>query len=82
MSVRKAAERQTSGQQTGAAQDRQPGNVYLPNHEYFLSSADPCHHDRLPQPVRKREPLRHHIPGYSGNGSEYRGGGDLLWGDE
>ena len=56
-------------------------NVYLPDHEYFLSSADPCHHDRLPQPVRKREPRRHHIPGHSGYGSEYRGGSDLLQGD-
>ena len=38
-SGRKAAERQTSGQQTGAARDRQPGNgQHLPDHEYFLSS--------------------------------------------
>ena len=66
--------------QTGAARDRQPGNVYLPDHEYFLSSADPCHHDRLPQPVRKREPLCHHIPGHSGNGGEHWGGGDFLQG--
>ena len=56
-------------------------DVHLPDYEYFLPPADPCHHDRLPQPVRQREPRRHHIPGHSGYGSEYRGGGDFLQGD-
>ena len=68
--------------QTCASRNRQPGNVYLPDYEYFLHSADSRHNDRLPEPVRKREPRRHHRPGHSGHGGKHRGGGDFLYGDE
>ena len=79
---RKAAKRENCERQTCASRNRQPGNVYLPDYEYFLHSADSRHNDRLPEPVRKREPRRHHRPGHSGHGGKHRGGGDFLYGDE
>ena len=81
-SRRKAAGRQASRQNSGASRNRQPGNVYLPYYEYLLPPADPRHDDCLPQPVRQREPRRHHRPGDSGYRGKHRCGGDFLRGDE
>ena len=75
---RKAAKRENCERQTCASRNRQPGNVYLPDYEYFLPSADSRHNDRLPEPVRKRESDSRCWTWDCGNGGQYRGGDFVL----
>ena len=55
--------------------------MYVLDFEYLVPAADSSEHDRLPEPVRKREPDSHRGAGHCGDRGEYGGGNHILQGD-
>lgn len=55
--------------------------MYVPDTEYLVAAVDPGECDRLPEPVREREPGGHCWAGDCCYGSEHGCGGGVLQGD-
>ena len=49
----------------------QQRDVHLPDSEYFILTADPSQHDRLPQSVRQCQPRGDHCSGAGGHTVQY-----------
>ena len=71
----KAMEQPTARNECVSCQQR---NVYLFDPEYFVLTADPGQHDRLPQQVRQCQPRGDHCSGTGGYTLQYYHFRDLL----